>query len=279
MAGRIFLHHAHGFALAGSIKQPFEAEIDSHAAVSLSMVGGYASSKAENYRFRDLISYSSAHTYISSIKKDEKTYSTVVNTVVEGLNIMDVITADAVIGRLTAQHIDGQPSEIIPLGSGFKNLRIAGQAVEVDLVNHLHSHHSTHTALLSHFQGKCKGGACAGFDAPKKVRYEWGHPAGKIPAQMEKGMVIPPEAGWQESCGTISCSLVKQVRLTNSDSSQNELPFGYAIKVPHVGTIYLGELFVSGNTKRLNMIRAELGSPVAGSIAVSGPETNGSWFP
>ena len=75
MAGRIFLHHAHGFALAGSIKQPFEAEIDSHAAVSLSMVGGYASSKAESYRFRDLISYSSAHTYISSIKKDEKTYS------------------------------------------------------------------------------------------------------------------------------------------------------------------------------------------------------------
>ena len=58
-------------------------EIDSHAAVSLSMVGGYASSKAENYRFKDLISYSSAHTYISSIKKDEKTYSTVVNTVVE----------------------------------------------------------------------------------------------------------------------------------------------------------------------------------------------------
>jgi hypothetical protein len=279
MAGKIFQHHAHGFALAGSIKQPFEAEIDSHAAVSISMVGGYASSKAENYRFKDLISYRSAHTYISSIKKDEKTYSTVVDTVVEGLNILDVITADAVIGRLSAQHMEGQPSEIIPLGSGFKNLRIAGQAVEVDLVSNLHSHHPTHTALLSHFQGKCKGDACAGFDAPKKVRYEWGHPAGKIPAQLEKGMVIPPGAGWQESRGRISCSLVKQVRLINSDGSQDELPFGYAIKVPHVGTIYLAELFVSENTKRLNMLRVELGSPVAGSLAVSGPETNGDWYP
>jgi hypothetical protein len=49
--------------------------------------------------------------------------------------------------------------------------------------------------------------------------------------------------------------------------------------VPQVGTIYLAELFVSENTKRLNMIRAELGSPVVGRLAVSGPETNGSWYP
>jgi hypothetical protein len=73
--------------------------------------------------------------------------------------------------------------------------------------------------------------------------------------------------------------LVKQVRLINSDGSQDELPFGYAITVPHVGTIYLAELFVSENTKRLNMLRVELGSPVAGSLAVSGPETNGDWYP
>jgi hypothetical protein len=279
MAGRIFLHHAHGFALGGTITQPFAAEINSHAATSISMVGGYASAKAENYRFQDLISYRSAHTYISAIKNDDVTYSTVVDTVVEGLNILDVITADAVVGRLSAKHKDGQPSEIIPLGSGFENLRIAGQAVEVDLLNDLHSHHPSHTALLGHLQGKCKGDACAGFEPPKKVRYEWGLPAGKIPARLEKGLLIPQETGWQESRGTISCSLVKQVRLVNSNGSKKELPFGYAIRVPQVGSIYLAELFVSENTKRLNMLRVELGSPVAGSLAVSGPETNGDWYP
>jgi hypothetical protein len=279
MAGRIFLHHAHGFALGGTITQPFEAEINSHAATSISMVGGYASAKAENYRFKDLISYKSAHTYISAIKNDDGVHSTVVDTVVEGLNILDVITADVVIGRLSAKHKDGQPSEIIPLGSGFENLRIAGQAVEVELLNDLHSHHPSHTALLSHLQGECEGDACAGFEAPQKVRYEWGHPAGEIPDRLEKGSLVPQENGWQESRGTISCSLVKQVRLVNSNGSTNELPFGYAIRVPQVGTIYLAELFVSENTKRLNMIRAELGSPVVGRLAVAGPETNGTWYP
>ena len=45
------------------------------------------------------------------------------------------------------------------------------------------------------------------------------------------------------------------------------------------GRLYLGELTSSEDTKRLTMMRLELGSPVVGSLAVSGLETNGKWFP
>jgi hypothetical protein len=281
MEERVFLYHAHGFALGGRINQPVEQEINSHAATTLSVVGGYASSNTENYRLKDLISYRSAHTYISGIKNEDGTHSTVVDTVVEGLNILDIITADSVIGRLSAKHEDKLPSKIIPLGSTFENLRIAGKPVDVELADDLFSHHQTHEALLDHFLGKCKkDDACAGFEPPDEIRYEWGRPAREIPDSLRERLLIPPKPGWRQSNGHLYCSLVRHVReLTPSGAPRQVVPYGHAIKIPQVGRLYLGELSCAEDTKRLTMMRLELGSPVVGRVAVAGPETNGKWYP
>lgn len=273
MSGKRFLYHAHGLALGGSITKPFQAEIESHAATSLPVVGGYASAKMENYSLRNIVSYQSAHSYVSGILGDDKAHHSVASCTIEGLNILDVITADAIIGRLSSKHSDtGQP-EIITIGSSFVNLKIAGQPVEVDLDNDLITANPTFKTLSENLKKPKKGGT------PQKAKYEWGLSGDKPPSELEQGMLIPTGAASNEANGVLHISLVKRVRPLGSSDSSEDLPYAYAIKIPHVGCVYLGELFVSADTKRLTMLRVELGSPVAGSMAISAPVGSGNWYP
>jgi hypothetical protein len=277
---RVFLYHAHGYALGGRIEQPVQKELDSHAATTLAIVGGYATSNSGPYNLDKLISYESAHTIISGIRNEEAEHSTSVDTVIQGLNILDVITADKVVGRLSSKHEDGKPAKIIPLGSGFENLRIAGVPVDVEMANDLFSHHPTHEDLRGHFQGKCGANdPCAAFKPANPGRYEWGHPPGAMPEKLRKQMIVPVDTGWKESGGQLHCSIVHQVKEAGSSSTKVTIPYGSAICIPQVGRLYLGELSSDGDTKRLTMLRLELGSPVVGSLAAAAPETNGRWFP
>ena len=279
MSGKVFLFNAHGFAIGGRITQPYQAELGSHAATSLPIVGGGASAESSNYNFNHLISYRSARTHISGIKGEDGSHHTAVSCVVEGLNILDIITADAVIGRLSSKHTGVGEPEILPLGSSFVNLKIAGQPVEVELDNDLFARNKTYSALLDHYQNQSSSSkAKAPKNAPDKVRYLWNGVDSDIPAKLEKGMLTPPGTGWQHSHGVLHSSMVKNVRTVKSTVSQ-ELPYGYAIHIPHVGCVYLAEMFCSADTKRLTMLRVELGSPVVGSVAASGPVTNGNWYP
>jgi hypothetical protein len=276
MSGRRFLYHAHGSAIGGSITAPFTASIASNSATSLPVIGGFASAKDGAYQLKDVISFKSAHTYVSGIRTDDGAYNSVVTCVVEGLNILHVITADAIIGRVSSNHKDGGAPEIIPCGSTFENLKIAGQPLQVDLNHDVFVQNPTHSALLSYFESTSK--ANKGKNAPK-ARYDWGLSSEKIPPGLAKGMLMEPGAGWSKSNGVLHTSLVKQVRPAGPGDSAEELPYAYAIHIPHVGNLYLGEVFSSGDTKRLTMLRVELGSPFAGAVAAAEPVSNGNWFP
>ncbi len=279
MSGRRFLYHAHGSAIGGSITQPFKADIASSSATSLPIIGGFASAKDGAYQLKDVISYQSAHTYVSGIQTGDGAYNSVVTCVVEGLNILHMITADAVIGRVSSNHKDGEQPEIIPLGSSFENLKIAGQPVQVDLNHDLFTQNPTHAALFSHHEsGKGNKGSTK---STTKARYHWGVDSEKVPPALAKGMLMEPGAGWSKSKSNtvLHTSLVKQVRPVGTGNSAEELPYAYAIYIPHVGNLYLAEVFSSADTKRLTMLRLELGSPFAGTVAAAEPVTNGVWFP
>ena len=274
MSGRKFLYHAHGSAIGGTIIQPFKADIDTNAATSLPIIGGYASAKTGAYQLKDVVSFSSAHTYVSGIQTPDGAHNSVVTCVIEGLNILHMITADAIIGRVSSKHKDGEQPEIIPFGSSFVNLKIGGHPVEVDLNHDLFLEYPTHAGLLNHFE-RNKGGKKGGA----KARYQWGASNEEIPSALGQGMMMEPSAGWHKSNGVLHTSVVKQVRTVGSGNSAEELPYAYAIHVPHVGNLYLGEIFASADTKRLTMLRVDLGSPFAGIVAASSPVSNGNWFP
>ena len=51
------------------------------------------------------------------------------------------------------------------------------------------------------------------------------------------------------------------------------------VVVPNFGRIFIGELLITAGSKRLTMLRLELGSPVGGCIACADIEDNGGWSP
>jgi hypothetical protein len=279
MSGRRFLYHAHGSAIGGTITAPFHADITSSTATSLPIIGGFSCAKDGPYHLKDVISYESARTYVSGIQTGDGAYNSVVTCVIEGLNILHMISADVIIGRMSSNQKDGEEPEIIPLGSSFENLKIAGQPLQVDMNHDLFTQNPTHSALLNQYDSASKNKGSAKGTIPPKARYHWGHTSEKVPASLAKGMLMEPGAGYSKSKGVLHTSLVKQVRPAGAGNSAEELPYAYAIYIPHVGNLYLAELFSSADTKRLTMLRLELGSPFAGVMEAAVPITNGHWYP
>jgi hypothetical protein len=54
---------------------------------------------------------------------------------------------------------------------------------------------------------------------------------------------------------------------------------GHCVTIPDFGKIYIAELIVDSRSRRLNMLRFELGSPDEGDYAAGGVGGNGSWYP
>src|SRR5260370_16253948 len=123
-----FNFNGHGHALSGEFRHPLLALIPAQACASLSSIGGVALAKAENFHFQDFVCFKSAHTHISGKRRRDKTGETFVthaSTVVKGLNILGIVTADRIVSRLTSIHKPDEPEgHTIPEDSRSEGLKI-----------------------------------------------------------------------------------------------------------------------------------------------------------
>ena len=132
-----FNFHGHGHALSGEFRHPLWSIIPAQASASLSSIGGIAVAKAENFHFQDFVCFKSAHTHISGKRRRGETGETFVthtSTVVKGLNILGMVTAERIVSRLTSIHKPDEPEgHIIAEDSRFDGLKIDGEEVKVIL--------------------------------------------------------------------------------------------------------------------------------------------------
>jgi hypothetical protein len=247
-----FLYHGEAIAASGVIRLPFKEVIDIQASVALPMDGGYGSARVENFKYRELLSFGSAHSVvIGAYSEEDKAWQTLATTTIEKLDVMGVVTADRIVARITSKHPkNGDEPSIIPLGSSFENLRIAGVPVAVDLATDLFTKYGTFTGLQKAYSSDRKS--------------------------LEPLLMVAPEgkALPQSKAGMAGVTLVR-----NCDYGDKTSVTKNAIKVDHFGTVYLAEMYVSGNERRLVMLRIELGCPVEGGVALGGVGGNGSPYP
>lgn len=129
-------YFAEAHALHGSLQLPIEQDIPHQASVKLFEKGGYLSEHSTGYRLESILSYAAAYTQVSGHKeiKTGHGYNTLATSVVEGLNLLDVITCDRVVSQIFTEH---PPDRYVPivsfLGTRFENLRIAGHEVKFKL--------------------------------------------------------------------------------------------------------------------------------------------------
>jgi hypothetical protein len=283
---REHIYHAEATVLFGHLHLPLEQEIKPQAFAKLSEKGGYIAHQPCDYRLESVISYRSAHTQVAGNReaKEGHGWSTLVTSVVEGLNILDVVTADRVVAQVSTEHpLIGYVPHITFLGTRFENLRIAGHEVKLDLDLNIFGDKPEDDAPYTRSDGFVKRVTAQHINLRK--RHE-GH-QNPLAGLLERYNRVPES--FENSSGTeekVECSLVNQ--------AEGEYPgrsFGHVIHVPDFGTIHLATLHLrhcdyKPGTRipqqthvHLNMIEAKMGSVANGTATVATTRTNGGTVP
>ena len=274
---RYHLYHAEAEALSGHLTLPLIQEIKLPTFVKLSEKGGYLAQHSEGYRLGEVISFRSAYTQVAGNldSKPDHGWNTLTTAVIDGLNVMDVVTADRIVAQISTDHpLKGYVPTVTFLGTRFENLRIAGHAVKIDLD-------------LNMLGPKPKDDApyTSDRDLQKRVSAQRDRICGQknLPPDIsERYNQLPSGSKSQES---IQCSLVNQ-----AEGAYPGRSFGHVIDVPNFGKIYLATLTLehefepkTGTPKQtlihLTMIEMQMGCIGGGTIAGGTGKTNGGTRP
>jgi hypothetical protein len=281
--GRTHTYHAEASILEGHLELPLVQAIKPQAYAKLPERGGYLSQRAEDYRLESVISFRSAHTQVAG-NRDPKPghgWATLTTTVIEGLNVLDVLTADRVVGQIITEHpLVGYVPIISFLGTRFENLRIAGHPVELDLNLGIlgakpdkDGPYTGDPGVLERVGSQYKA-IRESSDLPPELHERYNQLASSLNSS---------KAGAAEA---VECSLVNRASGGYPGKS-----FGHVIHVPHFGTITLAKVSLHHGefdkstgvpkltTTRLTMVDLKLGCAIAGGMGVGVGSTNGGSHP
>lgn len=249
-----FHYHACAHAFSGRFTRPFVHHIDVQAATSLPIIGGHGNSRVEDFQFREFISFRKGYTHVSGADQDDdKSHNTLVTSTIEGLNILDILTADRIVARLYTKHRAGEEEGLVSMvGSRFENLRIADCKVEVDLNLELFENIQTFKQAQDQFAKKGEF---------RKIAED--------PFQTRQPVQAPGPNG------VFLCSCVREMKTTCPGVTRK----GHSFSVPGFGKIFLGEVLIKYAERTLTMVRFEIGSAVSGDGSTVQAFSNGRTYP
>jgi hypothetical protein len=282
---RTHTFHAEAHALSGDLVLPVETRVPPQAFVKISEHGGYLSERSAGFRFESILKYSSAYTQVGGHKeiKPGHGWNTLATSVVEGLNVLEVVTADRVVSQIATEYPEvGYTPHLSFLGTRFENLRICGHEVKLDLDLNIFGERLQSDepyTRSSHFTSRVSQ------QYARIQEHQRGH--GELFSSLLERYNRVPEI-FVNSAGEeqVECSLVNQV-----DGDYPGHRFGHVIHVPFFGTIYLGNLRITHTPRNgetdappktlveLTMIDIKMGCAATGSAAVGTTRGGGTIHP
>ena len=246
--------HACAHAFSAHFTRPFEHQIDVQAASALPIIGGHGHARVENFQFREFASFKRGYTHVSGAhQEDDDSHNTLVTSVIEELNLLDIVTADRIVARLYSKHRPGEAEGFVSMvGSRFENLRIADCDVEVELDVDLFEKLPTFASAVNSFDNK------GDFHKIAHDPFKTGQSISKPGAN-----------------GVFLCSCVKEMK-TDCPGVKRD---GHCFSVPGFGKIFLGEVVIQHAQRTLTMVRFEIGSAVSGSGTSGQAFSNGRGYP
>jgi hypothetical protein len=246
---RQFLYNGYATGFSGRIHAPFDEVVESQASSSLGVTGGYASARVDNFRRHEVFSFASAHTQASGIlSAKSQTFETLVSGVLEGFSLLDMVKVDYMVGRLMSKHPVEPPQKgpdepaITPVGSHYGKIVVAGYTL-------------TPVIDVNFFNTVCSySDLCDKIGRDKDLRTLFNVADVKMP---------PPR-------GMMAGSIVREIK---GGGPGLEIK-GNMVRVPGFGKLYFGEYIIEQYSRRLSMLRAELGCPVQSDS--SGPDMGGN---
>ncbi len=265
-----FAFHANAYGFGGRITAPFDKLIPVQASTVLPQTGGFGSDCVENFNFENIFRFDSARVMVSGVfvhkPGQEPHYSTMAQSVIEGLNILNIVTVDRIVSQITTKHEEfpGEEAEITPFGTQIQGLRVGGIEIPVKLNLDFFSEHSTYSSFEQvHPDRERSRWANISDNVPKYIQDAFGHHfknSKEEPRRRRPGSLI-------------HSSVVEPIHIEDSKFVK---AYGHILEIKEFGKVILGEIFVGPDLKRINMIRLELGCPTSAQGSGSGAEGNGS---
>jgi len=273
-----FLFHASAIGITGQITRPVTHPIPSVAS-ALPHGGGYTTAKQDPGQLLEIYSHGGATTETTGNNKNGEHETTATATVLN-LNIGNVVLLDSCTAYLSTIHpADGTQARFNTQGSFFKNLRIAGREIQLESRVDLHVRKkddgtcedmlATLDQLRQHYTE----------DPDFRTQFRQDAFAGNEGALHERHREYFPWRNWTNSndlpvSKTLGVCVVPLFVVKNPSEPGFHVS-GNVITVDNFGTVVLGELIIGAYQRRLTMLHADLGSPVAGQMAAACVDGNG----
>jgi hypothetical protein len=279
-------YHAEAHALSGELSLPIETKVPPQAFVKVSEHGGYLSERSVGFRFESIIKYEGAYTQVAGHRevKPGHGWNTLATAVVEGLNVLEVVTADRVVAQIATEHpLVGYTPHISFLGTRFENLRICGHKIDLDLDLNIFGERLEDDSPYTRSSGFVDRVSTQHARIREK---QSGH--GNLLSNLLGRYNRVPES-FENSTGDeeqVECSLVNQ-----AEGGYPGHCFGHVIHIPYFGTVYLATVRLT-HTKRnvekdtppktlveLTMINIKMGCATTGDSSAGGVVVNGHTKP
>jgi len=251
-----FLYHTEAVGASGHITLPVVDTMPLQASIASAIGEGFGKVRVENFKHLDYLSIGSIESQVvSSFSERDQAHGTLASVVIEDLNNLNVVTCGRLITRLTSKHPkDGSgPGSFILHGTRFEDLRIAGHEIEFDLAVGLFSELSTWEKLNK------------AYETDPEIRRE----LNELALHPTKGDKLPVHNG------IFACTLAHfPAKLPRGLTRK-----GHGIYIPHFGTVYAAEYYITPTSRRLRMLHVDLGCAVEGCNGYGDSGSNGQGYP
>ena len=113
--------------LGGFLEEPLRILIPTVAPVSLPAVGGTSTAQSDGFALDNIVKCKSAYSRVTGVELKNETISIVSTAVIEGLNILEVVTADRIVAQLSIiVPVNRKGLTVSTAGSRYEGLRLGG---------------------------------------------------------------------------------------------------------------------------------------------------------
>jgi len=285
-------YHAEAHVLSGHLKRPIEQKIERHAPVTLTdRRGGHLVRVAEDVSIEGLITFTKGKTRVSGSRSLKNNgWITLSTSILEGLNVFEVITADRLVSQVSTEHPydDGHFPHVTFLGTQFDNLRVSGFPVTLKINLGIcgerpkdnRSYLEDSTFLEEVRKQTASIAQAEGLPIELKDQYE------KKLRYIQNLISNPDGSGKNSHEPKVTCSLIESI---------GEIPikgvrsFGHVLVIPEFGSVSLGEIEVGekmydGSQKpcvyfELTVIKMKLGCVGEANVNTGTASANGHHNP
>ena len=276
-----YQYNAHAYAVSAEFERPSMHSMSPQASIVLAGHGGHGSQRTPGQQLHGLISFKEAYSEVGGSYDDcHHTHTTHAWSVLEGVNIADMLTADRVVARVAIYYKadDSQEASYDFTGSYFENLRIAGYPIDVKLdMLSLHDQDTFQKVADGHKKGT-NDNLLLGSALMKKTPAE-------LEALEEEYHALTGLSKWIKKWGgtrpaareSYWLSAANHLNLEKEIGKTELKGYGSFICIPKFGVIRLGEITVHRHSRVLRMFRVQMCS--SGHGGSDGPTTGGGTGP